>query len=121
MILISDGDYNLPTLAGICEVLCLGHILPIDLYVFGCRGAEEKMIYLDPDLENVEKIHAFLVSKGIPVTLNMPFNPLQRPAVALSRAMREDDSIDLAARVCVFVQFCMHETIQMGDLDELYP
>lgn len=119
---VSKGQYNLATLAGAIEVLTIGHSLPLDLYVFGTQG-EERCVYIDPVLEHAKEIRDFLTNKGISAYVEMPYNPNQRPAVGLSRGFRDDSEIDLAARVVVFVLFCMHETIRMSveDLDAIYP
>lgn len=116
MLRINNGDYNLPTLAGEVVTLTSGHELPYDLYVFGVSGTE-KRIFIDPLIPQAGNICRFLSDRNIPVTLGMNYNPRQRPAVAITRGMRSDENILIAASVIAFILFVMHETITLNEQD----
>ena len=121
LVVSKNGDYNMPTLAGHVIDLTNGHDLPYPLYVFGV-ARRENLLYLDPSLPNALALSRFLTLKGVPVELDMPFDPRLRPAIGVSRGMRDDEYVKLAAKVCAFVLFFIHETFVMkqGDMDKVF-
>lgn len=105
MIQVNPGDLNLQTLAGSAALLVDGSDLPNNLYVFGTGDAEYDY-YLDPIIQGADVLAEFLRAQDYHVCVDMPYNPKQRPAIGVRRAIRADrieEATELAILVLLYI------------------
>lgn len=115
---INEGSLNLPDLAGMFLTLTKGHDLDKILYVYGVQDRNSNQIYLDVNLPHVERMSKFIQEQGFVCRVGLPTRPNIRPAIALSRSVRQNN-IKGVTRVCAFVAFVMHGIIDPDTLPKL--
>lgn len=104
---IDPGHLNLQTLAGDAARILQDSDLPIELWVFG-SGNDETDYYVDPDIPRIEVLVKHMREEmDINIVAQMPYNPRQRPALAISRRVRRDNIRD-ATNVTIMVDLFLN-------------
>lgn len=112
MIRINENDFGLNDLAGLALTYLDGHDLPQDLYVYGLSDQWPAATYVDPQIQNAERVAAFIATiTNEPAMVGLPTRPRVRPAIGLARRLRTPHSIEMSTRLAVLTLFAINNRI----------